>query len=192
MTLDPKIQAICFDAFGTLVEIQDKRRSHAALIGHLDPKSQENLRHDIMRKPLTIQDCVNTYAQQLDKEIIQMLEADLAAELASITLKPQTDRLWSKLRAGGYKIALCSNLALSYGPPLLERLPDRPDALILSYEAGFIKPEPGIYQKVCETLSLSPDAILFTGDTKTADIDGPKAYGMEAEIIDSFTQRLLN
>ena len=162
MTLDPKIQAICFDAFGTLVEIKDKRRAHAALIGHLDPKAQEKLRYDIMRKPLTIQDCVSTYAPHLDKKIIQALEADLAAEIASITLRPQIDKLWSKLRAEGYKIALCSNLALSYGPPLLERLPDRPDALILSYEAGFIKPEPGIYQKVCESLSLSPDAILLS------------------------------
>ena len=106
MSLDPKIQAICFDAFGTLVEIKDKRRSHAALIGHLDPKAQEKLRYDIMRKPLTIQDCVKTYAPHLDKKIIQALEADLAAELASITLRPQIDKLWSKLRAEGYKIAI--------------------------------------------------------------------------------------
>jgi HAD superfamily hydrolase (TIGR01549 family) len=191
MALDPKIKAICFDAFGTLVEIKDKRRSHAALIGHLSPEAQEQLRYDIMRKPLTIQDCVDTYAPQLDIALIQNLEEDLAAELASITLRPNIDTLWNALRAGGYKIALCSNLALSYGPPLLKKLPGQPDALILSYEAGHIKPEPEIYQKVCEALNLPAEAILFTGDTKTADIDGPRALGMGVELIDSFTQRLL-
>lgn len=192
MTLDPKIKAVCFDAFGTLVEIKDKRRSHKSLIGHLDPKAQEELKHTIMREPLTIEDCVKTYAPALSLDIIQVLKADLEAELASITLRPKIETLWASLRAGGYKIALCSNLALSYGPPLLKKLPDTPDALILSYEQGCIKPEPEIYQKVCDALALSPEAVLFTGDTIAADIDGPRAFGMEAELIDPFTQRFLS
>ena len=192
MTLDPKIKAICFDAFGTLVEIKDKRRSHAALTSHLDPEAQDKLRYDIMRKPLTIQDCVDNYAPKLDATIIQSLEDDLAAELASITLRSNIEMLLNALKAKGYKIALCSNLAMSYGPPLLKKLPYEPDAVILSYETGFIKPEPDIYQKVCEALALPPEAILFTGDTKAADVDGPTAFGMEAELIDYFIYRFLD
>ena len=94
-----------------------------------------------------------------------------------------------KLRAGGYKIALCSNLAASYGPALLGVLPETADALILSYQTGFIKPEAGIYGLVCEKLNLPPQSIFFTGDTQLADVDGPKAFGMEAELIEPFIKR---
>jgi len=191
MPLNPKIKAVCFDAFGTLVEIKDKRRSHAALIKHTPREARAQLKHVIMRKPFTIEACIEAFAPKLDRRIVQSLEDDLAVELASITLRPHIDMLWETLRAGGYKIALCSNLALSYGRPLLEKLPGQPDALILSYESGFIKPEPDIYRLVCDRLSLPADAILFTGDTEAADVDGPRAFGMEAELIGPFTERVL-
>lgn len=192
MTLDPKIKAICFDAFGTLVEIKDKRRSHAALLSLIDLPARDQLKHAIMREALTLSDCIAQYAPTLDAQDAQRLKDDLTAELASITLRPHINELWAALRAGDYKIALCSNLALSYGPPLLKKLPGKADALILSFEQGCIKPEPLIYQKVCEALSLPPEAILFTGDTLAADVDGPRAFGMEAELINPFTQRFLS
>lgn len=58
MKLDPKIKAICFDAFGTLVEIKDKRRSHAAFIGLMDAPASDKLKHVIMRQPLTLEACI--------------------------------------------------------------------------------------------------------------------------------------
>lgn len=190
MKLDTKIKAVCFDAFGTLVEIKDKRRSHAALLGLMDIPAREQLKHAIMRRPLSLEACIAQYAPMLAQEAAQSLNEDLAAELASITLRPQIETLWQSLRAGGYKIAVCSNLALSYGPPLLKILPGKTDALILSYDVGHIKPEAQIYQHVCDKLSLPADAILFTGDTKAADIDGPKAFGMQAMHIEALTDML--
>jgi len=191
MTLDPKIKAVCFDAFGTLVEIKDKRRSHAALIAMLDMPARDHLKHAIMREKLSLDDCITQYAPKLPQDAIQSLRDDLEAELTSISLRPQIETLWQDLRAGGYKLAVCSNLALSYGPPLIDRLPSQADALIMSYDTGHIKPEPQIYQHVCTALSLPADAILFTGDTKSADVDGPIAFGMAAELIDTFTNRVL-
>ena len=81
-------------------------------------------------------------------------------------------------------------MALSYGPPLLDKLPSQADALILSYEIGYIKPEPQIYQRVCDRLSLPANAILFTGDTQSADIDGPIEFGMNAIHIDELLSQL--
>ena len=106
-------------------------------------------------------------------------------------MRPRIETLWENLRAAGYKLAVCSNLALSYGPPLIGTLPSKSDALIMSYDTGHIKPEPQIYQRVCDALSLPASAILFTGDTKSADVDGPIAFGMAAEFIDPFTTRVL-
>ena len=190
MKLDSKIKAVCFDAFGTLVEIKDKRRSHGALLSLIDMPARDQLKHAIMREALTLDDCIAQYAPKLDAQAAQRLKDDLSAELASITLRAHINELWASLRAGGYKIGLCSNLALSYGPPLLKTLPGDPDALILSYEAGYIKPEAQIYKHVCDKLSLPAEAILFTGDTISADVDGPKAFGMQAMHIDELTDML--
>jgi len=62
----------------------------------------------------------------------------------------------------------------------------KPEAIILSYEHGFIKPEPEIYALVANQLRLKPEEILFTGDTQKADIDGPQKFGMAAMHIDDF------
>jgi len=78
MTLDPKIKAVCFDAFGTLVEIKDKRRSHAALIGLIDAPARDQLRHAIMREKLSLDDCITQYAPNLAQDAIQSLKDDLA------------------------------------------------------------------------------------------------------------------
>jgi len=89
LLFDPTIKTICFDAFGTLVEIKDKRRSHAALIRHLTPRNRARLKHVIMREPLTIDACLDSYAPNLDASIVETLKTDLAAEIASIT-----NRIW--------------------------------------------------------------------------------------------------
>ena len=191
MLLAPSIKAICFDAFGTLVDITDKRRPFRRLLDNLEGDARQSLQHRIMREPLSLEDCLKEFGQKLPESLKEKLRADLAAEIASIKIRPQTEALWRLLRSQGYKIGLCSNLALDYGSPLLKTLPGVPDAQILSYDTGHIKPEPQIYRLVCDILGLAPENIVFSGDTQLADVDGPKAFGMKAELIDPFTIRVL-
>ena len=191
MLLAPSIKAVCFDAFGTLVDITDKRRPFRQMLDNLEGEAQQSLQHRIMREPLSLEDCLKEFGHKLPESLTDRLRADLAAELASIKIRPQTNALWSVLRSQGYKIGLCSNLALDYGPPLLKTLPGIPDAQILSYDTNCIKPEPQIYRLVCDILGLVPEKIFFSGDTQLADVDGPKAFGMDAELIDPFTIRVL-
>lgn len=192
MLLAPSIKAVCFDAFGTLVDITDKRRPFRRLLDNLEGDARQSLQHRIMREPLSLEDCLKELGQKLPESLTEELRTDLTAELASIKIRPQTDALWSLLRSQGYKIGLCSNLALDYGSPLLKTLPGVPDAQILSYDTGHIKPEPQIYRLVCDILGLAPENIVFSGDTQLADIDGPKAFGMDAELIDPFTNHVLS
>ena len=116
-----------------------------------------------MRDPISLKDCIARYAPNLDPKTHKKILTDLETELASITLRPHLGSLWHHLKAYNYKIAICSNLAEAYGETLTENLPFAPDALILSYETGSIKPEAEIYQSVCEALNLSPSEIFFTG-----------------------------
>jgi HAD superfamily hydrolase (TIGR01509 family) len=116
------------------------------------------------------------------------LERDLQAESASIRLRPEIEAIWQVLLDKGLRIGVCSNLALPYGPPLLSALPDPPDAVILSYEVGLVKPDPAIFHLVCDRLGISPAEILFVGDTPSADIEGPQAIGMPAMLISDFEE----
>ena len=88
--------------------------------------------------------------------------------------------IWTRLREQRLKLALCSNLASPYGVVIRHTLPDYPDAEVLSYKVGAIKPEPAIYARVIEGLKVAPDKVLFVGDTVKADIEGPRAADMKA------------
>ena len=66
------------------------------------------------------------------------------------------------------------------------RSPGPADACVLSYAVGHAKPERAIYGVVCDRLGLPPDRVLFVGDTPSADVDGPRAYGMRALHVAEF------
>lgn len=178
-----KIQAVCFDAFGTLVEIGDKRRPFRTLL------SGQHLSHrtiDALTQPLGLREVAKDLAIVIGEARLQELELDLAAECISIRLRSGMQLLWAVLRQADVRIGVCSNLAQPYAAPLLASLPGIPDALILSFEVGFIKPQPEIFQFVCQRLGLAAEQILFVGDTLEADILGPRAIGMHAISITSF------
>ena len=184
------IRAVALDAFGTLVEIGDKRRPYARLLGLASEDVRQRLRERVMREPLTIEQCLREAGDMIGEADAASLRADLAAELASIRLRPRTNELWDSLRGQGVPIAVCSNLAAPYGPPMLELLPDAPDVAVLSYKVGYEKPEPAIYALVAERLGLPPEAILFSGDTPEADVEGPRAAGMQAVLVGDLEARL--
>ena len=174
-------RAIAFDAFGTLVEIRDRRRPY-----HRFSRLARSVPG--ARDPLVTDVAMADWARALgasSREIAEA-EADLAAEVASVSLRAWAGPAWDRIRAHGLRIAVCSNLASPYGPALLRVLPDEPDATVLSYESGLRKPDPAIYALVAETLTLDPGDILFVGDTPAADVDGPRAAGMRSLHVDAF------
>ncbi|MCB8823315.1 HAD family hydrolase [Microvirga rosea] len=178
-----RIRAICFDAFGTLVEIVDKRRPFRALLqgrGACIPAEE------ILIKPLGLQEVAARLNHKLASDDLARIEQDLRAECDSIRLRQGIEAIWQSLRQKGTRIGVCSNLALPYGPPLLATLPDTPDAVVLSYEVGLAKPDPSIFRLVCERLERHPAEVLFVGDTPAADIEGPRAIGMPAMPISTF------
>jgi len=186
----PNIKAICFDAFGTLVEISEKRWPFKTLLEELPQNAAKDLRYRIMREELSLEELLRKHESALTKSLKLRLRSELATEIASIKIRVGMNNIWEQIKNEGYKIALCSNLALDYGDPLLELLPETPDAKILSYKVGHIKPEHQIYQSVCDSLGLPPEAILFSGDTELADVTGPRSFGMSSEFIDDLMARV--
>ncbi|HEV7318791.1 MAG TPA: HAD-IA family hydrolase [Ensifer sp.] len=183
----PQIQAVCFDGFGTLVEIGDKRRPFKALLG--DAPSSETVAK-VLTTPIRLEDLARQLAIDLDATRLAQLEADLNAECRSTQLRAGIDAVWEKLERLGLKVAVCSNLATQYGDALVGCLPKASDALVLSFEVGLMKPQAEIYRLVCRQLGLAPDQVLFVGDSLEADVHGPQAVGLFAMHIDAFESGL--
>jgi len=46
------------------------------------------------------------------------------------------------------------------------------------------KPDPAIFQRVCDALGCAPGEVVFVGDSERCDVDGPRAFGMQAHHLD--------
>lgn len=183
----PQIRAVCFDGFGTLVDIADKRRPFKALLGDSPPS---DLITKVLTQPTGLREVARGMSFAPDEESIAALEAWLETELASTRLRQGMDSLWEALRRIGLRVGVCSNLASPYGHALLGCLPRVPDALVLSFRFGKAKPQLEIYQQVCAEFGLEPRHILFIGDRVEEDVLGPQRAGLFAMHIDEFETAL--
>ncbi len=178
------IEAVCFDAFGTLVEITDKRQAFVPLFRALPADKRRVLKHRLMREDRSFTDWPKALGVEMDayvlaNALLEVLELSII-ENQSIVLRPGMADIWTRLRCAGLRLALCSNLASDYVAAMRRQIPDEPDVEVLSCMVGAIKPEPAIYAKVLDGLQIDPDKVLFVGDTPRADIEGPRAAGMKA------------
>lgn len=178
------IETVCFDAFGTLVEITEKRGAVRQLFKAVPPAKRGELKHRLMREPRSISDWMELYGVDADPMMVLDIYARMLSEVASVTIRPGMADIWALLRAKGLRLAVCSNLSSSFGLAVRRALPDPPDVEVFSYAVGAIKPEPEIYAKVMDGLCIAPDRVLFVGDTPRADIEGPRAAGMKAIHVD--------
>lgn len=176
------IRAICFDAFGTVVEIADKRRPFQKLL-HND---YDDVSVRAMTQPIGLRALASQLQPGPQDELVDQLEEDLAAECASIVVRQGMKSVWEALKRAQLKIAICSNLAVPYAVPMIRALPGTPDGLVLSYRVGLMKPHKDIYSIVASQLDLKISQILFVGDRMEEDVLGPVAAGASAMPIEEF------
>ena len=60
----------------------------------------------------------------------------------------------------------------------------RPDAVLTSARVGYRKPHPEIYAAALRRAGCNPSEVLFVGDNPQADVEGPRAAGMQALLLD--------
>lgn len=181
------IKAIVFDVFGTLVEICDKRAPFRHLIQMGTRQGRKPSKADfsmIMSRPMGLRQAADMLGIELTRADYEHLQRDLNAEVSSI--RPFTDTLptLNLLRNRGFKLGLCSNLALDYAATIRYLLPIEFNAYVWSFETETIKPEPAIYARTCQQLCCAPCDVLMVGDTQKADVEGPREFGMQALLLD--------
>lgn len=185
-----KVRAVVFDVYGTIATITDKRNPFGKLLqlGELQGRARTPLdRVVLMTQALTIHQAAELLSISLTDRQLDELENDLQGELGSIRLYPEVLDTIRSLQGRGIKVAVCSNLAAAYAPPIKRLLSIPLDAYTWSFEAKALKPDRAIYEAVCRSLKCLPHQVLMIGDTQKADVDGPRSFGMQAIRIDRNT-----
>src|ERR1035437_1989486 len=119
--------AICFDAFGTLIEIGDPRNAYAKLFKSLGLQ-KAGLGRRVMTTNADIQAVLTELnIRHIPAKVLSEFQDDIQAEVASIRLLPAAADLLQQLWGMGYKLWVVSNLAPPYGPPLIAALTDYVD-----------------------------------------------------------------
>jgi putative hydrolase of the HAD superfamily len=88
-----------------------------------------------------------------------------------------------QLRARGLRTAVVSNCDHGTGP-VVERLGlyAETDAVVLSFEAGVAKPDPGIYRRALEALAAEPEESVFIDD-QLSYCEGAESAGITPYLI---------
>lgn len=187
---------IIFDAFGTLVKIGESRSPYRKLMQWLKASGRKPSEHDakiIMSNPLDIAQLAKLFGAEVPEQHLKEINHDLEFELNTIELYDDTVPTLQILKEKGFKLALCSNLALPYGEQLRKLLPDFFDIVAFSYEVGAIKPEPQIYDVIQAHFVCEFSEMLFIGDHPILDVEMPLSLGMSARLIERHkNQKLLD
>jgi putative hydrolase of the HAD superfamily len=89
----------------------------------------------------------------------------------------------AELRRAGMKIGLVSNSARDMHAFALHHRLDV-DAAISSFAHGKTKPHASIFRAVLDLLEVAPKEAAMVGDTVADDVDGARAVGMRAILLD--------
>nr|WSX51253.1 HAD-IA family hydrolase [Streptomyces sp. NBC_00974] len=97
---------------------------------------------------------------------------------------PDTARTLAALRERGVQVAVVSNIGWDLRPVFAAHGVDHlVDAYVLSFEHGFQKPDPRLFEAACDALGLAPADVLMVGDDRVADA-GAAALGCPVLLVD--------
>jgi HAD superfamily hydrolase (TIGR01509 family) len=200
------IRAVLLDALGTLVELQ---APWPALVAQLDARgvaidadqAQVALRAEMRHYRAHCQAAADRPAlAALRAECTEVLREHLPAHargldagelqealLASLRFAayPEVAGELRALRAAGRRIVVVSNWDISLHDVLAELgLDVLLDGVVTSAEAGVSKPDPAIFARGLEVAGVAADEALYAGDDPQLDVEGARAAGLQAVLID--------
>ncbi|WDM57713.1 HAD family hydrolase [Pseudomonas sp. NEEL19] len=186
--------AVIFDAFGTLIEIQNRQNPYKWLLRIGSQQGRVTLPSDLralMALNGGLREAAHLFGIKLSSVQLIELQDMLDCELESIRCFDDAMPAIEHLQGYGIKVGVCSNLAGPYCSRVRSLLPGL-DAYSLSAETGALKPDPSMYRSVCDMLDVSPgenldferDHVLMIGDSKRCDQYGPRSYGIQGHHLD--------
>lgn len=188
-------KAVLFDFWGTLVQQ-----------GAYSPLKQT---YRLMRPRLRFGDFVErfervTMTKPYDDQAMMFLEAFhaldlqpkdwLIEKLIGVWNKnkllaqpyPETMQVLEQLKKNGIKIAIVSNTPKLSVDGVLEKfgMDKLFDAVCFSYEQGYLKTDPALFDAALQKLGVSKDEAVMVGDSMETDIAGAEKAGVLPVLID--------
>jgi FMN phosphatase YigB (HAD superfamily) len=179
------VQAVIFDAFGTIMRIENARQPFRQLL-KLGIAQGRRLRPDdastLMSHSWSLAQAADHFGIEVPPAELARIQSELDVELADI--QPFVDALSciGALRAQGLKVAICSNLAQPYGAAVKRIFPGL-ESYGFSYEIGTLKPDRRIYEAVLTELAVDACKVWMIGDSQRCDRDGPIALGIKGHYL---------
>jgi putative hydrolase of the HAD superfamily len=197
-----RYQAVLFDAFGTLFELDDPfGRLHRAVRDRL---GLDRDRADVEAAFLAEASHFAAHCHEaVDAPSLRALQldcADIVVERLSLPVTPEAavatlgDSIayrrfddvaptLAELERRSVRAAVVSNWDYSLDE-VLSGLGLAFDVVVTSAATGASKPDPAPFRVALERLGLAPGQALHVGDTPEADGDGARAAGIDVRIID--------
>jgi len=109
----------------------------------------------------------------------------LESDPAHFALYPDTVPALERLHGAGVRMLVVSNHVWRLGQ-VIAALGIAPhiNAVISSAQAGYRKPHPRIFEAAIAAAGAPPAQLLFVGDSLPHDVEGPRAAGMRALLLD--------
>jgi putative hydrolase of the HAD superfamily len=208
MDKKPPIEAITFDAAGTLIRVAEPVGETYARIAedmgaNLSPEALNTAFHDAfstmpaMAFPdvdeSALADAERAWWRQVVGHVIRHAGGVPEFEKyfdalfshyaggAAWRAYPETHRVLKSVRARGLRLGVVSNFD-SRLPPILRALGIETlvDTVVFSTGCGAAKPDERIFHRALRELGTTPQAALHVGDSLSADYHGASAAGMTA------------
>lgn len=184
------IRAVLFDLWFTLAYLEGVREAKVRLVEMMGRGRYETYKHlwiRAHREPIDPDAFIGALQRELGNAPLTSEETEIIRFRyggSPYHVYPETIEVlaWAKKR---YKLALISNCIMTTGP-MLDALNIRSyfDAIILSYEVGFRKPEQEIFAMALERLDARPEEAIMIGDEERQDMAGAAGIGAQGILID--------
>jgi HAD superfamily hydrolase (TIGR01549 family) len=174
---------VVFDLYGTLIKFGTSHHPFRKILKWAHAHGRKPLETDarfLMTRNEESEVLFHSMGIVVPNELIQSFHREIHEELNSLTLFDDVIPTLRELVDAGIDLAICSNLAKTYGEIIDRLLPNFNFTRVLSYEVGYIKPDDGMYDAIVNKTRHIKENILFIGDTFIADYEGPKQYGFQA------------
>jgi 2-haloalkanoic acid dehalogenase type II len=190
------VRAVFLDALGTLVELEPPWLSLRDRVPETvsDESLERALRVEMAyyrehahegRDEASLADLRERCAALVSDQLGVEISADQLVDAIHFDAYPDAVPALTELRERGQRLVAVSNWDCSL-PAVLERcgLGGLLDGVVSSAAARARKPDPAIFQQALELAGVGPDQALHVGDTPEEDVEGARAAGIRALLID--------
>jgi putative hydrolase of the HAD superfamily len=190
------VRAVFLDALGTLVELEPPWLSLRDLVPAevSDERLEEALRAEMAyyrdhahegRDEASLADLRERCAAIVSEKLAVQVTAEELVAAIRFDAYPDALPALRELRERDLRLVCVSNWDCSL-PQVLGRIGvgELLDGAVSSAVSGARKPDPAIFQRALELVECRPDEALHVGDTAAEDVEGARAAGIRALLID--------